>query len=287
MKTYTKHWITCGTLVLALALAPALWAQENPFEVNGDVDNDGMVGITDVQQVINGALGLNDRGPDAVDLPLRQYIVASPRASLALLPGTDPASEEDCTTVGATTNFPRRNGRLLVRHNTGIRFAYDRNIEGVWHQDACGLLRSELIVEIRRLPVRTGDESNTEDTPSGEESPWVPIGRDGAQALTCGPAIGTANIGVRYRFEEAGDFIVRCTVRTFAIPEREVVEAGSEASFCGATRAVDQIFTHVRVVDRRATEDDLEWQVTDDANAIGSRFGTRLETEADSTVALP
>jgi hypothetical protein len=302
MKKQNLYWALCLTAVLTLAIAPATWAQgDNPFEVNADVDNDGVVGPTDIQRVINDALGLNDRGPDAIDLPLRQYIVASPRASLSLLPGSVAGEADTCETVGAATNFPRRNGRLLVRKNTGIAFRYDRNVEGVWHKDACGLLRSELVVEIQPIPPRDpdGEGDDTEPEPntdvlgaSGDQignpdAPWHLIGRDGAAGRTCGPAIGTANIGVRHLFGQAGDFLVRSTIRTFAIPEGEIVAEGDEANFCGAVRAVNRVFTHVRVVDRRADDGDLNWQTDDESGAVGSNFGTRLDNEPDATVELP
>jgi len=291
MKNQRPVYHLCMALALALLLAPVTWAQDSdPWEINADIDNDGVVGPTDIQHVINDALGLNDRGADAVDLPLRQYVVASPRASLSLLPGGAANGTEGCDTVGAASNFPRRNGRLLVRNNTGIVFRYDRNVEGVWHDDACGLLRSELIVHIQRLPEPTEGEDNTTDVAEkmvDEESAWRLLGRDGAAGRGCGPAVGTANIGVRHLFDVPGDYIVRSTIRTFAIPEREIVEAGEAASFCGATRDVDFVLTHVRVVPRRATDADLNWQTDDDANTVGTRFGTRLEKEPESTVELP
>ncbi|MCF6285740.1 MAG: hypothetical protein L3K26_11170 [Candidatus Hydrogenedentes bacterium] len=293
MKKLSIHLIFSMALVLSLglALAPSTWAQGmmNPFDINADVDNDGVVGPTDIQHVINNALGLNDRGPDAVDRPLRHYIVASPRASLSLLPGTGPDSTEACTTVGAATNFARRHGRLLVRKNTGIAFRFDRNVEGVWHRDACGLLRSELIVEGIRLPepVEGVDPANAPELLAGDELDWVLIGRDGAEGRTCGPAIGTANVAVRHLFADAGDFVVRCTIRTFAVPQGEIVVDGEAPEFCGAARAVSRVFTHVRVVDHRADDADLQWQTDNDPTALGNDFGIRLENEPDSTIALP
>lgn len=288
MNISKSHWTLGLTLLFCLMILPATWAQNDPWEINADVDNDGVVGPTDIQHVINDALGLNDRGPDAVELPLRQYIVASPRASLAPLPGAvDPA--ESCNTVGAATNFARPNGRLLVRKGKGIVFRYDRNVEGVWHADACGLLRSELIVEIRRLPENTANDDTTRPPaePKADEDPWAPIGRDGAAGRGCGPTVGSANIGVRHIFDHPGDFLVRSTIRTFAIPENEVVAANATANFCGAARDVDQVLTHVRVVDRRANDGDLNWQTDDDPETVGARFGTRLENAPESEVELP
>ena len=291
MKKLSIHLLFSMTLVLALGLtlAPAAWAQDNPFDINADVDNDGVVGPTDIQQVINDALGLNDRGPDAVDRPLRHYIVASPRASLALRPGVSPDSTEPCNTVGAATNFARRNGRLLVRRGTGIAFRYDRNVEGVWHKGASGLLRSELIVEMVRLPepVSGVDPSTAPELLAADDVDWTFVGRDGAEGRTTGPAIGTANIVVRNIFTEPGDFVVRCTIRTFAVPEGEIVIDAGTPDFCGAVRAVSHVFTHVRVIGRHANADDLQWQTDNDPSSVGHEFGMRLPDEPESTVALP
>lgn len=283
MKTSSKIWFSSLALLLALVVAPLAVAQDDPFEINGDVDNDGMVGPTDIQHVINDALGLNERGPDAVNRPLRQYIVASPRASLALRPGASGEPNEPCDVVGAATNFQRRHGRLLVRKNTGILFRFDRNVEGVWHDDACGLLRSQLIVQIRPVPT----DSSINEELGNQETGWETIGRDGAFARTCGPAVATANIGVRHRFEQAGDFLVRSIIRTWAIPESEVVAEGEPAEFCGAARDVDIVLTRIRVVDRDATPDDIGWQTNDESPAIGREFGDRMENGEGDAVELP
>lgn len=270
---------------LVLSVTVPLSAQPlDPWEVNPDVDNDGLVGPTDIQHVINGALGLTDRGPDAVDRPLRQYVVASPRASLAPLPDTAAGTDPPCTTLGAVSNFPRPNGRLLVRRDTAIAFRYDRNVEGVWHDGACGLLRSELVVEIQRLP----ETDNTAlSLPELDEDAWVEIGRDGAAGEGCGPALGTANIGVRFLFEEGGDFVVRCTIATAAIPEDEIAAGNETPDFCGATRATDRVFTLVRVVNRRANANDLRWQNDEDPNSVGAHYGRQLQNNVDPNVALP
>ncbi|MBX3179704.1 MAG: hypothetical protein KF886_20310 [Candidatus Hydrogenedentes bacterium] len=279
MKWMKDRRATALVLLLALCMAPLAMAQDgDPFEIIGDVDNDGIIGPTDIQHVINGALGLNDEGPEAINRPLRQYIVASPRASLAPRPGP---SGGECDVVGAATNFHRENGRLLVRAGTGIAFRFDRNVEGVWHGDACGLIRSELVLHIRRL------EPGTAPGAAVPENSWEPLGRDGAAHRLCGPAVATANIGVRRLFETPGDFVVRSTIRTFAIPESEVVEEGERPRFCGAARDVDVVFTHVRVVDQDATEDQFRWQVDNDSPTIGRRFGDRLQNGEGEDVALP
>lgn len=282
-----KHkvtWTARLALLIALAMTVGVYAQDDPFAINGDVDNDGIVGPTDIQHVINESLGLNDQGPDAINRDLRQYIVASPRASLAPRPGTTGDDTERCSVIGAATNFQRENGRLLVRKGTGIAFRYDRNVEGVWHENACGLLRSELVVEIRRIPE---DPAPADRLNGAEEVVWAPVGRDGAAARACGPLVATANIGVRYRFEEVGDFVVRCTIRTVAIPESEIVAEGEAADFCGAARDVDMVLTRVRVVDRDANTDDIDWESDDSSPTVGNRFGDRLQNGEWEDVALP
>lgn len=283
MKNSTT-WTAGILLLLTLCVAPLAVAQDDPFAIDGDVDRDGMVGPTDIQHVINGALGLNDQGPEAINRALRQYIVASPRASLAPRPGTTGSPDERCSVVGAATNFQRDNGRLLVRAGTGILFRYDRNVEGVWYDNACGLLRSELVVEMRPIEPDTEPSDNTN---GAEPAEWSLVGRDGAAARTCGPVVATANIGVRSRFPVAGDFLVRCTIRTFAIPEGEVARTGEATDFCGAARDVDIVLTHVRVVDRDATNRDIDWEVDENSPTVGSRFGDMLENGEWEDVELP
>lgn len=285
MKPLSTRWhaVVAATVITVAALSVSA-EPLNPWEINADVDNDGMIGPTDIQHVINGALGLSDRGADAVDRPLRQYVVASPRASLALLPNATGITTQPCTIIGAASNFPRPNGRLLVRTDTAIAFRYDRNVEGVWHDGACGLMRSALVVEIQRLQEIDGTFPRLQDL---DEDAWVPLGRDGAEGSGCGPALGTANIGVRHLFESAGDFIVRCTITTVAIPEGEIVASDETPEFCGAKRTTDHVFTHVRVVDHRADSDDLRWQNENDSNGISANFGRRLEDAVDTDVALP
>ena len=279
-----KKNMRMGSLVLlvVLAAAPLALAQggDDPFEINGDIDNDGMVGPTDIQHVINGALGLNDEGPGAVDRPLRQYIVASPRVSLAPRPGAeDPAGE--CGTIGAATNFQRGNGRLLVRVGRGIAFRFDRNVEGVWHENACGILRSSLTVHIRPI------DPETEPSEVPEEEGWILVGRDLAEARRCGPALGTANIVVRKLFEEPGEYLVRSTIRSAAIPEGEIVAEGETPNFCGGTRDIDVVFTRVRVIDRDASGDDVEWQEENNSPTVGGEFGDRLENGEGAPVEEP
>lgn len=266
-------------LALLLSLSTAVMAQDDPFDINGDVDNDGIVGPTDIQHVINGALGLNDEGAEAINRELRPYIVASPRASLAPRPGA--TAEEDCAVVGAATNFQRDHGRLLVRAGTGIAFRFDRNVEAVWHDNACGLIRTALIVSIQRV------EPDAEPVGTTDEEGWELIGLDDAGARRCGPLVATANIAVRHLFREPGDYLVRCTIRTHAIPEAEIAEEGQIVDRCGSVRDVDHVFTRVRVVDREATEEDIAWQVENDPPAVGRRFGDRLQNGEGGPVELP
>ena len=279
MKNLLKIRVASMLLLLALCAAPFAMAQDDPFEIIGDVDNDGIVGPTDIQHVINGALGLNDQGPEAINRELRPYIVASPRASLAPRPGAGEA--EDCGVVGAATNFQRGHGRLLVRAGTGIAFRFDRNVEAVWHENACGQIRTALIVSIR--PV----EADAEPTGTTDQEGWEMVGLDDAGARRCGPLVATANIAVRHLFSEPGDYLVRCTIRTHVIPGDGIVEGGENVDLCGGVRDVDHVFTRVRVVDRDATEEDVEWQVENDPPTVGRRFGDRLGNGEGEPVELP
>ena len=281
-----------GLVVLtALAFAPAAMAQEDQWDINGDVDNDGQVGPTDIQHVINDALGLNDQGTEAVNRPLRHYIVASPRISLAPRPGVEPGSEEPCNIIGSATNFQRDNGRLIVRKDTAIAFRFDRNMEGVWHENACGLLRTSLTVEVRPViepePAAGAVEGEGEGEGELPEPEWRLVGVDDAAGRVCGPAIGTAEIAVRTRFEHPGLFMVRCTIRSAAIPEGEIAEPGNEPVLCGGKRDMDVVMTLVRVVDREAIEEDLQWQFENDPPTVGSRFGNPLDDVVDETLPQP
>lgn len=279
MNTFMKYCLHGATALVLLAGASGAFAQgDDQWAINGDVDNDGIVGPTDIQHVINDALGLNEQGEDALRLPLRHYIVASPRVSLALRPGANPEAPEPCDVAGAATNFQRENGRLVVRKDTAIAFRFDRNLEGVWHDRACGTLRTSLTVEIRRVENPEAEEGAAEGKGEGEEPEWHLVGRDIAAGNACGPAIGTADIAVRRRFEEVGHYMVRCTIRSAALPASDTPDERNE---CGVARDVDTVMVLVRVVDHEEVNDDIEWQTENDPATVGSRFGNPMDDESE------
>ncbi len=285
-------------LIACVALSLTAYAQDlDLWDINVDVDRDGIVGPTDIQQVINGALGIRDSGPDALQLPVRQYVVASPRAALARVRPRD-VTDDKCATQGAVFNFARPRGRILARQGTMVIFRYDRNTEGVWYDGACGLMRSELNVEMRRASF-PHEEQDRPDDPTGEkqlngdgpdeEPVWIPLGHDGAEGRGCGPAVATANIGVRHLFEEPGDYLVRATIRTAAIPEQHTTDQVRDASdaACGVAHRMNRVFVAVRIVSPDDVTTDFQWQELGQADEVHHVFGDSLRHELDPDVVLP
>jgi len=275
--------ITTQMSLIALAMCIAalpIHAQSamSPWDIEGDVDGDGEVGPTDVQHVVNQALGLSDEGLAAVNRYRRQFIVASPRASLALKPGVSPDAVEACETIGAVYNFPRSNARMLIRTNTAVRFRFDKNTEGVWYEGACGLLRTVLRVAYIAIP-----EEGLADV-EAEGLTWIPIGEDKAEGRGCGPALGTAAIVVPYTFTQSGDYLVRACVATYAVPENELA---TDVAFCGAARRVDNVYIHVRVIDATPNEEQLQWYNDGLAGPIQNEFGELWRHGTDDSVDVP
>lgn len=275
-----KHMILLSAFVIALAAlagAPAQ-AQMSGWDIEGDVDGDGTVGPTDVQHVVNSALGLDERGPASVAQMRRQYVVASPRASLALKPGVTPDTAAECDTIGAVFNFPRRGGRMLVGLNAHVLFRFDRNTEGVWYEGASGLLGTALRVEYLQF-----DPDNPVD-PTDSELEWTFIGRDGAEGLRTGPGIGTAAIGVPFIFPEVGDYLVRATVLTYAVPENEIPD---DVAYCGAAGKRNRVLVHVKVIDGEPTQAQLEWAEEGHVGPVAEEFGLLWRHVLDEAVEPP
>lgn len=290
-------------LIACVALSLTAYAQDlDLWDINVDVDRDGIVGPTDIQQVINAALGIRDSGPDALRLPVRQYVVASPRAALARVRPRD-VTDEKCDIHGAASNFARPNGRILARQGTVIIFRYDRNTEGVWFDGACGLMRSELNVEMRQAifpreeeqqPIdptaehRLDGAKGTDDRPDTEPV-WIQLGHDGAEGRGCGPAVATANIGVRHLFDEPGDYLVRATIRTAAIPEQHTTDQVRDSSdaACGVAHRMNRVFVAVRIVSPDDVNTDFQWQELGQADEVHHVFGDSLRHELDPDVVLP
>jgi len=244
---------TIVTLVYVLSAATA-GAQQNQegnlWGVDADVDRDGQVSATDVQHVINRALGVDETDP-TVPIQVRQYVVASPRAALTVLrPCAEAADCYCCETVGGAYNFPRQDGRIIVRRGTVVVFRLDRNIEGVWYPRACGWLGTQIVLEMQTI------------TSDGEVE-WVVLGRDAAAAERCGPMAGRANVGVRHAFQRPGRYLMRAKVWTFALPTCGPTDDALDApdTNCpGAVRAYDEIYVLVRVPEGPITPEDIEWQ---------------------------
>ncbi len=279
------HGVLAIGLALCLLMAAPVLAQQgdgpNLWGLDGDVDSDGQVGATDVQHVINRALGLQTEDPNASIRPMHRYVLASPRVALAPVrnAAVDGAElvELPCAVIGATENFARPDGRIMVRLGNQVTFALDKNIEGVWYRGACGLMSSQLLLEMTVPP---------EDGVT-EEPVWELIGRDGARGERCGPRVGTARIAVQHRFNEAGDFLIRARIRTEAIPgpvepdpngndDPAVLEKQTEGETepevlpCGSAIAFDEVMVRVRVVAVDPTQAQVrDWQdVPDDVMNI-------------------
>jgi len=252
MYNKTKRVLTMAGLVMALSVAATATAQDiDLWGPDVDMDRDGIVGVTDVQQVINTALGVNASEIEEANRPVRRYTVASPRASLAPLPPC-PAGVDCLRVIGAVYNFPQDDGRLVVRAGSVIAFGLDRTLEGVWYEDACGFLGTQLALEIR------------ED--GAADSTWVEIGRDGAAADRCGPCVGKARVEVRHQFRGVGEYLVRARIWTCAIPGPDDPTEPTDPSVrpAGSADAYDEVYVLVRVIPRQVQRDDVEWEVIPD-----------------------
>ncbi len=287
------HILWIALLCVACALPASAQGEPavNLWDLEGDVDQDGMVNATDVQNVINRALGLQTHDPNAGLRPVHRYVVASPRVALSHVPPTVTADGETvvpvpCPVLGSAHNFRRPDGRIMVRLGSNVVFVLDRHIEGVWYPRACGLLSSQLVLE--------GTPLDAEGTPADE---WVLIGHDGARGLRCGPSLGTARIGVAHRFDRAGDFLLRAKVISRAIPlpidgtvedpaqPGEELDPGTEVpdeTTCGAAVAYDEVYVHVRVVDAEpSTEEVGQWQ--DIPEPVTERYGESMPHDSGPT----
>ena len=136
MKRNSGYAFIAALLALCLVPVGAAFGQNSAWGVDADVDGDGDVTVTDVQQVINGTLGVTEAGREATRLRVRQYVVAAPRACLtsaSVVDGDDSATGDDsacCAIRGDVFNFPRADGRLLVRAGTAVVFRLARGRRG-------------------------------------------------------------------------------------------------------------------------------------------------------------
>jgi len=258
-------------LVAGLTFSSAATAQDEDVDLlapDVDVDRDGRVGAVDVQRVINGALGIGQsdefvRPGQALRMPVRRYVVATPRASLAVVEANT-VDSLCCQTVGAAYNFPARDARLLARRGTMLILLLGPDLEGVWYDQACGVLGTQMVVEML-------DPNSTQET-------WVEIGRRGARGRRCGPSIGKALIGLRHRFVEPGEYLLRAKVTTLAIPYNEAApDVVDETDPC-AVVAYDEVYVQVRVLDVAPTQEDVEWQ--DIPEPVSRLYVEPLESDA-------
>ena len=134
-------------------------------------------------------------------------VVASPRATIAPVPfpQVDDAQDAHIRSVGAAWNFARHALTVRMRLGNVLHTKLSDEIEGVWYPRACGFMGTLLVLEIQR-PYGSGQ--------------WSEIGRDGAAGHACGPRIGTARVGVRYRPLQPGVYKLRARIATYAIPTR-------------------------------------------------------------------
>ncbi|MBI4556014.1 MAG: hypothetical protein HY706_00395 [Candidatus Hydrogenedentes bacterium] len=270
--------------VTAIAQDDSLWG--NDEGVVTDTDQDGSVNATDVQQVINGALGIQRTATDAVKHPFRRYVMAAPRASLA--PAKPDAEEPppvtvgsalieetltQCATIGAAYNFARKHGRMAVRTGARVVFLLGRESEGVWYDGACGRLSTHLAVFMRER--------------DAAEDSWVFLGQDGAEDVRCGPSIGRAKVGIGHLFEQPGDYLVRGIIRTRAVPVERVVSGDTEEIVplleCGDF-ARDEVFVLVHVFEGEPSPEDIASEEIPEP--VGDDFGEPVPS-IDPNAPLP
>jgi hypothetical protein len=237
------------TIVLAGLLVGTTFAQDRT-DTNRD-DKRAVVDVTPVRPIVD---------PKPVPLPTpipipepqpqrHRYVVASPRVSLAnhppLLRVADDGTAEsvdglrpdilplDCPTIGAAYNFPRGDGRMVVRKGDTVFIQLDNETEGVWYEKACGYLGAMIFVYIHD---REGER-------------WVRLGNDGRYAKRCGPGKGQGiNIGVPFHANRPGVHYLSACVVSFALPVNpDVVEPTNLRSLlrCGD---VDISETRLRIL---------------------------------------
>jgi hypothetical protein len=188
-----------------------------------------------------------------VPVPTRDFVVASPRASLAKttcrhldLHAAD--ARHRCGTMGAAFNFASDNGRLKVRAGTVISFRLGRDIEGVWYDGACGRLSTQLKVDMLRLPADIDPIDTRAALAHDKDRRWKELGQVAVGGTRCGPSIGTADVKVRHQFRRPGLYLVRASVSTKASPLLRPIADATNGILpsCGA-KASDEIYVLVRV----------------------------------------
>jgi len=147
-------------------------------------------------------------GPPEEHPPVREYVVASPRAALVRpLPIMRSLTRRFWGMIGAAHNFARPDGDVAIPHGTVLKIKLSENTEGVWYRVTSGSLGTLLILE-----VKNPHAESVEDT-------WVPLGRDGAGDFRKGPSVGTArDVSVPFIPPHPGEYLLRARIYTYALP---------------------------------------------------------------------
>ena len=152
------------------------------------------------------------------DNRLKRVVVASPRATLVttVIPGDPGTPLGRPLTVGDATNFARDDDSMRLRLNRTIFVQLSPGAEGVWYDHAIGWLGAKVVLYARYW----GDVEPEQPTTGQEPPAWRFVGRDGAAAITIGPAIGRAArpIGVPMTFVTPGRYELLARIITYAYP---------------------------------------------------------------------
>jgi hypothetical protein len=183
---------------------------------------------------------------------IKRVVVASPRATLVttVIPGDtnqppvrpvdvialideDKVSVDDteflppdgtapdrALTVGGAANFAKDGDSIRVKRYRTVLVQLSPEAEGVWYDHAIGWLGAKITVYARYWGMVVPDNMTDEQ----EDTPWRFVGRDGAAAITIGPAIGRASrpIGVPIDFGRAGAYEILARIITYAYPVTSV-----------------------------------------------------------------
>lgn len=193
--------------------------------------------------------------PPTVERP-----IASPRVSVATHPNlvqpTVDAVEANrcCRQIGAAFNFARRDARMVIRQGTTVDFSIPR-AEGVVYEKSCGWLALYV-----RLDVQDANGH------------WRFLDNYFRHVRVSGPHIAHAeDIAIPYRPREPGQYLVRATIVTYAIPVAPDLALDRSKMRC-ADIARDTVLTSIRVVGR-PTPADLEWEAAEPVELIDDRVG--------------
>ncbi len=169
-------------------------------------------------------------------------VVASPRTAMVPVPFPDTADIQNtpCDAVGAAWNFARKSMAVRMKLGGVLRTRLSDNMEGIWYPRACGKLGTLLVLEMK-------------DTSSGGDD-WIELGRDGIADHRCGPSMGRARVRVLYRPERLGEYHLRASIISYAIPSRsDAVDVPDLASVRDVV-VRDQVHIRLRVTGQPVAE---------------------------------